>query len=304
MTSEQIRTKPFLTERKGGYNKDEVVAFLEEVADEFEAMQSRTDATESSSDPAIIAELEELRERVASHEGLQDALDKAYADIEQLRNDVARAREERDSMSKKLASNTDPTAAIGEEVAMVLRSAKEAANELHARAERETSELRANAERETSELRANAEAARADAERAASQQRADAERQAAEIVAQARREADELMAREMARYEELLGAQSEVTDRLAQAETVLRSARERLSAPAPVNPSTFSSTSDTYGSSESYGSSDSYDQRPAETHAEEQPSQVGTSASDWFSDSSTSSTNEERPSDEVQEFAG
>ena len=66
MSSEQIRTKPFLTERKGGYNKDEVVAFLEEVADEFEALHARMGAAESASDPSVMAELEDLRRRAAA----------------------------------------------------------------------------------------------------------------------------------------------------------------------------------------------------------------------------------------------
>jgi DivIVA domain-containing protein len=281
MSSEQIRTKPFLTERKGGYNKDEVVAFLEEVADEFEALQSRSDAAQASSDPAAVAELEELRARAASHEGLQDALEKAYADVEQLRAEVARAREERDSLSQKLASSTDPTAAIGEEVAMVLRSAKEAANELHARAERESNELRAAAE-----------STRSDAERAAAQLRSDAERQAGDIVAQAHREAEELLAREMARYEELLSAQSEVTERLAQAESVVRSVRDRLSAPAPVDPATFSPSSSFAPEATS---------APSSTE-DTSGGGFGASASDWFSEPKASS--DDTPSDEVQEFAG
>ncbi|MGH2685363.1 MAG: DivIVA domain-containing protein [Actinomycetota bacterium] len=221
MSSEQIRTKPFLTERKGGYNKDEVVAFLEEVADEFEALQSRMGEVESASDPAVIAELDDLRAKLASHDGLQDALEKAYADVEQLRTELGRAREERDALSQKLTTSTDPTAAIGEEVAMVLRAAKEAANELKDRAERESAEVRSDAEQ-----------ARSAAEGAAARLRADAEAQAADIVAQARREADDLLSRETARYEELLAAQGEVARRLEDAESVLRSVRDRLSSPS------------------------------------------------------------------------
>ena len=298
MTSEQIRTKPFLTERKGGYNKDEVVAFLEEVADEFEALQSRTDAAQSSSDPAIIAELEELRTRLASHEGLQDALEKAYADVEQLRSEIARTREERDALSQKLATSADPTAAIGEEVAMVLRSAKEAANELQARAERESAELRAEAE-----------SARTAAERAAAQLRADAESQAAEIIAQARREADELLTTEMARYDELLSAQSEVSSRLADAESVLRSVRDKLGAPAPIDPAAFRAGDAAPAAAPSEPEAAPAEAPSAEAPSSEAPSEgFGVTAADWFSEpqpaAEPAGTTEDAPADEVQEFAG
>ena len=289
MSSEQIRTKPFLTERKGGYNKDEVVAFLEEVADEFEALQSRMGEVQSSSDPSVIAELEDLRSRLTSHEGLQDALEKAYADVEQLRGELSRAREERDALSQKLSSSADPTAAIGEEVAMVLRAAKEAASELKDRAERETAEIRTDAEQ-----------ARSAAEATAARLRADAEAQAAEIIAQARREADDLLSREMARYDELLSAQGEVTRRLEDAESVLRSVRDRLGAPAPETASFAGQTEP-----EAYNEPqpEAHDEQPEAVEAPaDEPGQV--TASDWFNQPAPEQHEQHEPNGSAQEFAG
>ena len=314
MSSEQIRTKPFLTERKGGYNKDEVVAFLEEVADEFEALQSRMGEVQSSSDPAVIAELDDLRSRLASHDGLQDALEKAYADVEQLRGELNRAREERDALSQKLSTSADPTAAIGEEVAMVLRAAKEAASELKDRAERETAELRGNVERETAEMRSDAEQARSAAEATAARLRSDAEAQAADIIAQARREADELLSREMVRYDELLSVQGEVTRRLEDAESVLRSVRDRLGAPTPDQASfgdqaqpdpQFDPQPEPQFDPQPDPQFDpqpepQYDSQPeaGEAHTDE-PTQVA--ASDWFNQPSDE---HHEPNGSAQEFAG
>ena len=326
MSSEQIRTKPFLTERKGGYNKDEVVAFLEEVADEFEALQSRMGEAQSSSDPSVIAELEDLRSRMASHDGLQDALEKAYADVEQLRSEVSRAREERDALSQKLTSSTDPTAAIGEEVAMVLRAAKEAASELKDRAqresaelkdrvERESAELKDRAERESAELRGDAEQARSSAEAAATRLRADAEAQASEIIAQARREADDLLSREMVRYDELLSAQSEVTRRLEDAESVIRSVRDRLGTSTP-EPAAYADQGQPEATFEPQPEPAAYEPQPEvydepqpepydqpQPEAGEAPADAPTevTASDWFNQPAPE---HHEPNGSTQEFAG
>ena len=305
ITSEQIRTKPFLTERKGGYNKDEVVAFLEEVAEQFEALQSKVGQAESASDPAVLQELEELRSRVASHEGLQEALEQAYADVERLRGEVAKAREEREALSQKLATSADPTAAIGDEVAMVLRAAKEAASELKERAERESAQLRSDAERDSAQLRSDAEQARSAAEATAARLRSDAEAQASDIIARARREADELLSREMARYDELVAAQGEVTRRLEDAESVLRSVRDRLGAPAPIDRGAFG------GIGESSQPAPQYTEPEQAQHAEEpeqahhEPEQAQQSASDWFDQSRAEQPHSDEPtSHETQEFAG
>lgn len=294
MTSEQIRTKPFLTERKGGYNKDEVVAFLEEVADEFEALHSRIGDPQAASDPALAGEIEDLRSKLASHEGLQDALEKAYADVEQLRGDLNRAREERDRLSQKLATSADPTAAIGEEVAMVLRAAKEAANDLQARAEKESGDLRSEAEQ-----------ARAAAEQAAARTRAQAETEAAEILERARHEADELLTREMARYDELLSVQGDVSRRLEDAEQVLRSVRDQLGTPTPA-PDTFSPgrRADTTGAPAATTTSDEPAGDTPESSEGGQSEGFGVTAADWFNRSDDEPGDGGDSNDDVQQFAG
>ena len=73
ITPDEIRTKPFLTERKGGYNRDEVVAFLDQVAAEFENLQSQFDnlETQPERDAADAEELDRLRTEAGDIDSLK-----------------------------------------------------------------------------------------------------------------------------------------------------------------------------------------------------------------------------------------
>jgi len=217
ITPDEIRTKPFLTERKGGYNRDEVVAFLDQVAAEFEALQGRYDSleTQPERDAADVEELERLREQVGEFDSLQ-------AELESMRSRLARTESEKAELDDKLSKSGDPTTQIGDEVASVLKTAHEAASDLRRRAEYEVEQAKTAAAGEREQAR-----------REASDIVAVARRQAEEIVDEARQEADELVTQGMVRHEELVVAQEDVRTRLADTESVIRGLWARLEADAP-----------------------------------------------------------------------
>ena len=177
MTPKQIRTKPFLTERKG-YCKEEVEAFLEQVADELEVLQQRL-ATETPAQLAITA-------------GSQPS-----EEVEQLQAELRRLRQERDELAQRASAPApDWTAAVGAEVANVLRATHGAAEIMRQRAEQRAATLTADAE----EMRAAAVAA-------AARLRTEAEMHAAEVVAEAWRQGAQVVTQQMDRFDELLTAE-------------------------------------------------------------------------------------------------
>jgi len=214
LTGDEIRSRPFVTERKGGYNPEDVIAYLEEVAVQFDELHARF-AREHSDEGAAAAEIDHLRSLLASHEGLEAALQSAGEDDEQLRAELRSLREESDEITQRMHDDADPAAAVGHDVATLLRSAKEA-----------TAELRKSADRDCAALFGEADHLRTSAERAASQMRSDAHAQAADIVARARREGERMVDAASLRYDELLEVQDEVARRLSDAGAVIRSARD------------------------------------------------------------------------------
>lgn len=179
MTPKQIRTKPFLTERRGGYCKEEVEDFLDQVADEIQWLQEQLAAATAG------------RELPALGAGLQRS-----DEAEQLRDEVRRLRQERDELARRPSEGTDWTAAVGAEVANVLRTTATVADELQQRAERQAATLTADAEE-----------ARAAAVAAAAKLRAEAEMHAAEVIAEAWRRGADLVTQQMDRFDELLSAE-------------------------------------------------------------------------------------------------
>lgn len=176
MTPKQIRTKPFLTERKG-YCKEEVEAFLEQVADELEALQQRL-AADAPAQLAVTAGSQPSQE------------------VEQLRAEVRRLRQERDELARASSTGTDWTVAVGAEVASVLRATHGAAEIMRQRAEQRAAMLTAEAE----ETRAAAVAA-------AARLRTEAEMHAAEVIAEAWRQGANVVTQQMDRFDELLTAE-------------------------------------------------------------------------------------------------
>jgi DivIVA domain-containing protein len=222
ITPDEIRTKPFLTERKGGYNRDEVVAFLDQVAAEFENLQSQFEnlETQPERDAADAEELDRLRAEAGDTESIK-------AELESTRSRLSRIESEKASLEQKLAKTGDPTSQIGDEVASVLKTAHEAASDLKRRAEQELEQAEASATGQRDQAR-----------REAGDILAVARRQAEEIVDEARQEADDLVTKGMIRHEELVAAQDEVKRRLGDTESVIRGLWSKLDAaepkPAPV----------------------------------------------------------------------
>jgi cell division initiation protein len=129
------------------------------------------------------------------------------------------------------APAADPYAAMGDEVAAVLRSARDAAGEVRKHAEEEAEALLSKARQEAGELEATAKRHLEEADNSANENRRRSEEAAAAAVAQAKGEAEEIVAAAKARYEQLIRDEQDLGGRLRAIKGDIESSLDRIPAP-------------------------------------------------------------------------
>jgi DivIVA domain-containing protein len=155
LTPEDITSRSFLVSLRG-YDRDEVDSFLQQVADEVEALRTRVEQLESA--PQTAASSPPAATPVA---------------------------DETATAAPSTADASDMFAQIGRETQRILEAAQSAGEELRRAAQEETEELRRSVEAEVEQLRRSAQAE-------VEQLRSTAEEETAELRRLATEETDEL----------------------------------------------------------------------------------------------------------------
>ena len=264
LTPEEIEKKEFAVGLRG-YDKDEVQAFLAQVAVEYRTVQTPATSTVNGSGEAISDAEAEARaaEVVAAAEvKASSIIAEAEARAVELRTQAEEA-----PRAPGAAGNGDDWSRLGEQVATLMRTAKEQADTLKAEAEAAAAEhrhtlqadaerTREEAERYAADLRSNAESwaearqGEADADReearkalsaaqddalvlvADAQKRADRMLQATELRAKQR--ADEVVTQARSQLDQLLQVEKTTYERLAEANQHLQTAVEAFGNREPL----------------------------------------------------------------------
>jgi cell division initiation protein len=111
-------------------------------------------------------------------------------------------------------SSGDPYAAMGEEVAAVLRSAREAAGEVRKQAEQEAEALLGKAREQGAEMESTAKRHLEEADASADATRKQADLEAAGVMERAKQDAEKLLQDAVARYEQLIRDEQSLGKRL------------------------------------------------------------------------------------------
>lgn len=184
-----------------GWDKDEVSAFLAEVADDYRAAMN--EAALARSDRAELSlRTERLEELLRSADGLcQDAReatkaaeaqrDAALGQVAALERALTEARTEAEAATRAVQvappTSTEGYAQVGEEVTAVLRTAGEAAGSMRAEAERWAADTRGKADQYAAAVRRKADDHSEAVRRQAGEALAAAQQRSAELCASADR---------------------------------------------------------------------------------------------------------------------
>ena len=138
---------------------------------------------------------------------------------------LSRAREAEESKDK-------PYEALGNELGHVLQAAKDSADQLRKRAEKEVVAIRQRTEQEAIQIReATNQAAqklRQEAERHANEVRVDAEQFASQLRASVKKETDDRIRETARRVQRLQQAEAKIRERLVSLDRMIAEAREEL----------------------------------------------------------------------------
>lgn len=255
ITPDEIATREFETNLRG-FDRDDVVAFLQQVAEEYGSVLARPERCEAAAGqpmeaPAVDtsayeARIEELESLVAdANQLMPDAEARAAAAEAKAREakaaivaaeaKVAEAEARAAAAVPTAPTTSDLEAALGKEVSDIIRAARTTAESIRTGAEDELERARRDADLQMAAAKENTNAADAAAESTAARIIDDAHAAAAraqleanEVLAEARHRADNVLQEALLRHERVMGAHGEAPRSLAIVEAQLASLRSAL----------------------------------------------------------------------------
>jgi DivIVA domain-containing protein len=242
ITPDDLISKTFNMTLRRGYDKEEVDAFLIELAEDYRTALARAGAggagkSSGGGDPfaAMGAEVTAvLRTAQESAEALRKKTEEEAEGIRRRAADKAievrkQAQDQSTSMLESAKKKADQLTQDADRYSTETRSkADREANEARGQAERYAQETRNKADREAGQVRS-------EADRYASDTRSKADREYQEIKIQSEREQRAILEEATKRHEALLAHERELRDRISGVERALQAVQAELGAGAPAS---------------------------------------------------------------------
>ena len=272
ITPDDLISKTFNMTLRRGYDKEEVDAFLLQLAEDYRAALSRGGsggggAVQTGGDPFAAMGQEVTAVLRTAKESAEALRKKTEEEAEGIRRRAADKAIEVRRVAQEQATSLVETAKKKAE--QLTQDADRYSQETRSKADREASDARSQAERYAQETRnkADREATelRSEADRYAQDTRSRADREYQETKIKAEREQKAILDGATKRHETLLAHEGELRDRLGGVEKALQAVQSELGAAAPAASGSRTSTS----------SAPAREQAPARSETKSEPKPSG-----------------------------